>query len=230
MIRHETTEQQRVLLDILSELTAVLFPAVYVSFFLGTIVVLVFAHRRFSREVWLAGFFTTLLAVTLVGMPLLPVVDMHKFDQPSDEEETYYDVRIVDAAGNEIRFDDRATPPVMGTRTSTHGGQLAAAYTDAQRVEMAEFLVSNAAEYREELESGDRGMTDRLQPPRYVDDRAWTAAELDSYGPFEAIRVYERTVHYGDDNTEVETNEERLRVTVDAVDGTVDEHDSEDDE
>ncbi|AGB39654.1 hypothetical protein Natoc_3956 [Natronococcus occultus SP4] len=196
----------------------------YVLFFLGTLGVLAVARRRYAREVWLAGFFTTLLAVTLVGMPLLPVVDMHKFAQPSEDEESYYEIRVVDSAGDELRVDDRATPPVTGTRTSTIGAHLSEEYTDEQRLEMAAFYLSNAQEYRQEIESGDRSTTDHLQPPRYVDDRAWTADELEAYGEFEALRVYERTVVYTDDNTAVESTEERPRVTIDPTDGTVTEH------
>ncbi|WP_293033411.1 hypothetical protein [Natronococcus sp.] len=211
-------------MDSLSDITTVLFPAVYVLFFLGTLGVLAFASRRYARKVWLAGFFATLLVVTLVGMPLLPVVDMHKFAQPSAEEETYYEVRVVDASGEELRFDDRATPPTTGTRTSTVAGQMADEYTDEQRLEMGEFYLENAREHRQMVESGDRSVTDRLQPPRYVDDRAWTATELEEHEPFEAIRIYERTVVYSDDNTAVETNEERPRVTIDPTDGTVTEH------
>ncbi|MDG5818051.1 hypothetical protein [Natronococcus sp. A-GB7] len=211
-------------MDGLSDITTILFPTVYVLFFLGTLGVLAFARRRYAREVWLAGFFTTLLAVTLVGMPLLPVVDMHKFAQPSEEEETYYEIRMVDAAGEELRFDDRSTPPTTGTRTSTVAGQMADEYTDEQRLEMGEFYLANAREHRQAVESGDRSVTDRLQPPRYVDDRAWTAAELEGYDSFEAIRIYERTVIYSDDNTAVESNEERPRVTIDPTDGTVTEH------
>ncbi|WP_394740122.1 hypothetical protein [Natronococcus roseus] len=209
---------------VLSEGTRLLFPVVYVLFFLGTLGILAVARRRYAREVWLAGFFTTLLAVTLVGMPLLPVVDMHKFAQPSEEEETYYEIRMVDASGEELRVDDRATPPVTGTRTSTVGGQLADEYTDEQRLEMGEFYLENVREHRQTVEAGERSVTDRLQPPRYVDDRAWTAAELEEYEAFEAIRIYEHTVVYSDDNTAVDSTEERPRVTIDPTDGTVTDH------
>ncbi|MFU8867976.1 MAG: hypothetical protein ACNA7R_08700 [Natronococcus sp.] len=121
-------------MESVSDITAVLFPTVYVLFFLGTVGILAFARRRYAREVWLAGFFTTLLAVTLVGMPLLPVVDMHKFAQPSEEEETYYEIRMVDASGEELRFDDRATSPTgrgpprnsRATRRSRRSGSTSA--------------------------------------------------------------------------------------------------------
>lgn len=205
----------------------VLFPAVYVLFFLGTILALLFANRRRMRQVWLAGFFATLLAVTAVGMPLFPVVEMHKFSQPSDEEVTYYELRVVDVNGTELPYDDRATPPVMGTRTSSVAGKIAADYTDAERLEMGEFYLENARTYRDEVESGNRSALERLQPPRYVDEPRWNADDLESYDEFTALRVYERTLTFSDDNAEVASSEERLRVTIDVADSTVTEHERE---
>ncbi|MFP8955177.1 hypothetical protein ACLI4Y_00480 [Natrialbaceae archaeon A-CW3] len=209
------------MLELLSQFTDILFPAVYVLFFVGTLGVLALAHWRVARQVWLAGFFATLIAVTLVGMPLLPVVDMHKFAQPADEEQTYYEIRIVDAAGNEIDLDDRATPPMTGTRTSTVAGEMANDYSDEERLEMGTFYLESIQDYREMIESGGPPAYERLQPPRYVDDHQWTADELDAYEEFEAIRVYERTVIYTDDSSDVEVNEEHHRVTVDVANETV---------
>ncbi|WP_241431359.1 hypothetical protein [Natronococcus amylolyticus] len=214
------------MLDHLAPFTEIIFPAVYVLFFLGTLCCLAFAHRHVARQVWLAGFFTTLLAVTLVGMPLMPVVDMHKFAEPNDEERTYYEVRIVDAAGNELEYDDRATPPTSGSRTSTIAGDMTAEYDDDERLAMGEFFVSNAIEHRAEIESGGPPAYERLQPPRYVDDEPWTADELAAYEAFEAVRVYERTITFTDDTTAVESNEEQLLLTVDVAEQTITEHDN----
>lgn len=209
------------MIDTVAQFRDIIFVSIYVSFFLGTIVVLAFADRRVARRVWLVGFFATLVVVTAVGMSLLPVVEMHKFSQPSSEEMTYYELRIVDANGTEIEYDDRAAPPMTGTRTSTIGGEIANDYTDDERLEMGEFYLSKATAYRHDLESGERSATERLQPPRYVDDEGWTAEELEAYEEFEALRVYERTVTYTDDNTAVESNDEQLRVTIDVADETV---------
>ena len=214
------------MIDHLAPFTEIIFPTVYVLFFLGTLLCLVFAHRRIARQVWLAGFFSTLLAVTLVGMPLMPVVDMHKFAEPNDEERIYYEVRIVDAAGDEIEYDDRATPPTSGSRTSTIAGDMAAEYDDEERVAMAEFFISNAEEYRTEIESGGPPAYERLQPPRYVDDERWTADELTEYEEFEAVRVYERTVTFTDDTTAVESNEEQFLLTVNVANQTTTEHEN----
>ena len=214
------------MLDHVAPFTEIIFPTVYVLFFLGTLCCLAFAHRRIARQVWLAGFVATLLAVTLVGMPLMPVVDMHKFSEPNDEERTYYEVRIVDAAGNELEFDDRATPPTSGSRTSTIAGDMVAEYDDEERMAMGEFFASNAIEYRAEIESGGPPAYERVQPPRYVDDERWTADELAAYEEFEAVRVYERTITFNDETTAVESNTERLRLTVDVADQTITEHDN----
>lgn len=214
------------MLEWVAQFSEIIFVSVYVLFFLGTIGVLALAGRGMVRRVWLVGFVSTLLVVTAVGMPLFPVVEMHKFSQPSEEEMTYYELRVVDADGAEIELDDRATPPLTGTRTSTVAGEMANAYTDEERAEMGEFYLSNAREYRQKVESGDRSITDRLRPPRYVDDEAWTADELAAYEEFEAIRVYERTVIYSDDNSEIESNEERLRLTVDVANDAVIEHET----
>ncbi|MFP9190323.1 hypothetical protein ACLI4Q_01465 [Natrialbaceae archaeon A-CW1-1] len=209
------------MLEFLSQFTDIIFPAVYILFFIGTLGVLALAHWGVVRQVWLAGFFATLIAVTLVGMPLLPVVEMHKFAQPSDEEETYYEIRVVDAAGNEIELDDRATPPMTGTRTSTVAGEMANDYTDEERLELGAFYLETIQEYRGMIEAGGPPAYERLQPPRYVDDHQWTADELEDYEEFEAIHIYERTVIYTDDNTAVASNEERHRVTIDVANETV---------
>ncbi|MDQ2050212.1 hypothetical protein RBH26_06910 [Natronolimnohabitans sp. A-GB9] len=212
------------MIDAIAQFRDVIFVSVYVLFFLGSLGALALANRSVLRRIWLVGFFSTLLVVTAVGMPLLPVVEMHKFAQPSEEEMTYYEIHVVDADGQEIELDDRATPPLTGTRTSSVGGELAEEYSDAERMEMGEFYLEHVREYRQAVESGDRSVTERLQPPRYVDDPAWTTDQLSEYEAFESIRVYERTVIYAEDDSSVESNEKRLRLTVDVADDEVIEH------
>lgn len=206
----------------------VLFPLVYGGFFLGTLVALALLNRRSVRRLWLGAFFATLLVVTAVGMPLMPVVEMHKFSEPTDEEMTYYELRVVDADGDELYYDERAAPPMTGSRTSTIAGAIAEEYTDGERMEIGEFYLSQVREYRRDVESGESSVADRFSPPRYSDDERWTTEDLETYDEFEAIRVYERTVTYTDDNTAIESNEERRRVTIDVADQTVIEHDGED--
>ncbi|MFC7232136.1 hypothetical protein ACFQMM_13415 [Saliphagus sp. GCM10025308] len=159
-------------------------------------------------------------------MTVMPVVEMHKFSQPNSDEMTYYEVRIVDSAGNELELDDRATPPLTGSRTSSVAGEMAYEYTDEERMEMGEFYIRSVNDYRQTIESGGPPAYEALQPPRYVDDHQWTAAQLENYEEFEAVRIYERTVTFNEEHSAVERNEETHLVTIDVANGTVDENET----
>lgn len=212
------------LVDLLAPVADSLLPAVYVSFVVGTAALLALADRRIARRVWLVGLFSGLVVVTLVGAPLLPFVDMNKYADSTDEEFTYYEIRMVDGNGTELRYDTRAIPPVKGgTRHSRLAGLMVESYSEAERLEMATFLFERAVAYRAEVEADEPRPLERLQAPRYVDSEPWTREDLEGAGPFETIRIYERTIVYEDDNTGIAALHERERVEIDPAAGTVDE-------
>ncbi|MDJ1433020.1 hypothetical protein [Halostagnicola sp. A-GB9-2] len=213
------------MLELLSEFRGIIFPVFYVGFFLGTLVLLALSDREVARSVWVGGFILVLLAVTVVGTPLMPVVEMHKFSQPNDEQNTAHEFVVVDADGNELYYDYRAAPPTTGSRSSTIAGHMVEEYPDEDRIEIAEFYLSNAQEYRSDVESGDYPPpTEPLAPPRYTDDKQWSAEELEEFETFEAIRIYERTLTVTDDNTEIESHERDRRLTVNVGNQTITEH------
>ncbi|UTF54183.1 DUF2029 domain-containing protein [Natronosalvus rutilus] len=214
------------MLQYIEPFTDIIFPVVYILFFVGTIAALALANRRFVRKAWLACFFALLLAVTVVGMTVMPVVEMHKFSQPNSEEMTYYEIRIVDSAGNELELDDRATPPMTGSRTSSVGQNMAYQYDDEERMEMGRFYIENVNRYRETVESGGPPIYTALEPPRYVDDQQWTAEQLENYEEFESISIYERTIVVNEDSDAVERNEETHLVTIDVANETVTENET----
>lgn len=211
------------IVDTLSPFADLILPGFYLAFFGGTLLMLVLKHRAFARRLWLVGFLSSLLVVTVLGAPILPVVDMHKFSQPSSEEQTYHELRVVDADGNEIRYDTRAVPPMQGTRTSGVGHWMVERFDDERRLEMAQFLLSEAEEYRAELLADGRDGLERLQPPRYVDEERWTAADVRGLARFESIRVYRHTVVYDEDSTEIESRKTELRLEVNPRDDTIEE-------
>ncbi|USZ70853.1 hypothetical protein [Natronosalvus halobius] len=214
------------MLEYIKPFTDIVFPAVYILFFIGTIGVLAFANRSIAKKVWLACFFALLVAVTVVGMTVMPVVEMHKYSQPNSDEMTYYEVRIVDSAGNEIELDDRATPPMTGSRTSSVGQKMAYQYDDEERMEMGRFYIEKVNRYRATIESGGPPIYTALEPPRYVDDQQWTAEQLKNYEEFESVRIYERTIVVNEDNDAVERNEETHLVTIDIANETVTENET----
>lgn len=211
------------LVDALSPFADLILPGFYLAFFAGTLLMLALKHRAYARQLWLGGFLSALLVVTVLGAPILPVVDMHKFPDPTPEEQTYHELRIVDEEGNEIRYDTRAVPPMQGTRTSRLGRWMVEDYTDEERLEMAGFLVGEAEEYRTELLADRREPLARLQPPRYVDEERWTASDVRGLSRFESIRVYRHTVVFSEDSTEIDSRETELRLEVTPRDDTIEE-------
>lgn len=211
------------IVDVLKPFADLILPGFYVAFFAGTLVLLALKERRYARRLWLTGFLTALLVITVLGAPILPVVDMHKFAEPTPEEQTYHEFRVVDEDGDEIRYDTRAIPPMQGTRTSALGSAMVNRYGDDRRLELAAFMLDNAREYRSDVEAGGPGGAERLQPPRYVDEERWTAAELSGHSRFESIRVYRHTIVFSADSTEIESKETSLELEVNPGDGTIDE-------
>jgi hypothetical protein len=211
------------LVDALSPFADLILPGFYLAFLGGTLLILVLKHRAYARRLWLTGFLSSLLVVTLLGAPILPVVDMHKFPDPSPEERTYHELRVVDADGEEVRYDARAVPPMQGTRTSRLGRWMVEDYSDEKRLEIAGFLIREAEEYRASLLAGGRAPIERLQPPRYVDEERWTAAEVRDLSRFESIRVYRHTIVYDEDSTGIESRETELRLEVTPGDDTIEE-------
>lgn len=219
------------MLELLSEFRNIIFPVFFVGFFVGTLVLLalsdrdILSDREIARKAWVGGFILVLVAVTVLGSTLIPIVEMHKFSQPSEEQNTAYEFVVVDEDGNELFYDYRATPPTTDSRSSTVALRTVDDYSDQERMETAEFYLSNAKEYRSDIESGAYPPpTDLIDPPRYVDDEQWTASTLEEYEEFESIRIYERTLTVNEDNTELESHDEQLLLTVDVDDQSITEH------
>lgn len=209
-------------LEQLSAFSGLIRGTFYVFFFAATVVTFVFRERRYVKQAYLAMFLSGLVVVTLVGASVLPLVEMHKFANTVDDEEQYYQITIVDEQGTELRYDTRATPPVMGTRTSGLAESMVEDQTDPERLEMGRFLVSNAEEYRASVRRGERdGITQRLSAPRYVEEDRWTAADLEGTSAFVAIRIYERTIRFAEDNSEVADSSRRVVLEVNTDDETI---------
>lgn len=215
------------LVELLGPIADRLLPAIYVSFVAGTVVLLALADRPLARRLWLVGLFSGLVVVTLVGAPLLPFVDMNKYADSTDEEFTYYEIRMVDGDGTELPYDTRAIPPVKGgTRHSRLGGLMVGSYSDAERLEMARFLFDSAVAYRDEVETDDQRHLERLEAPRYVDSEPWTREDLADVGPFRSIRIYEVTLVYEDDNSGIASRDDQERLRIDPATGTIEERGS----
>lgn len=235
-----------VLIDALRPFREFILPGVFVAFLLGTAFALALTHWRAGsrvgaaerrplrwllpadgrpvRRLWLTAFFSGIVVTSLVGAPIVPFVDMNKFSERADDEFTYYEIRMVDGEGNEIRYDLRAVPPVSGASRHTRlAGMMVHDFSEAERLEMAGFLFESAVEYRAEVESGHTPWHERLDAPYYSQEPPWQPAELEAMSAFESIKVYERTIVYGEEDTEIVDRSERELLWIDPETGTVEE-------
>lgn len=234
------------LIDLLRPFREFILPGVFAGFVLGTALALALTHWRVGsrfgpadsrplswllpadgavfRRLWLGAFFSGIVVTSLIGAPIVPFVDMNKFSERTDDEFTYYEIRMVDEDGAEIRYDLRAVPPVSGASRHTRlAGMMINDFSDAERLEMAAFLYESAVEYRAEIESGQMPLHERFEAPYYSQEPPWEASEMEAMSAFESIRVYELTIVYGEDDTEIVDRSERERLRIDPATGTIDE-------
>lgn len=234
------------LIDALRPFREYLLPGVFVAFVLGTALALALTHWRVGsrfgpadrrplrwllpadgavfRRLWLTAFLSGIVVTSLIGAPIVPFVDMNKFSDRTDDEFTYYEIRMVDGDGDEIRYDVRAIPPVEGASRHTRlAGMMVHDFSDAERREMAASLFERAVAYRAEVESGHTPWHERLESPVYSQEPPWQPAELEGMSAFETIRIYERTIVYGPDDTEIVDRSERELLRIDPETGTIEE-------
>jgi hypothetical protein len=198
-----------------------LLGAFFVAFFLLAAVAVRYATHRWIRQGYLAYFFLFLLVVNLTGMPLFPFVSWYKFSEPLPETITRYEIRVADAAGDELVYDARATPPMNGPHLWTVGERMATVYDRGKACRAGRFFLDRARRYRDRVQRDSFDLAERVDFPRHVLDRQWNANELDAYTEFTTLRIYRVTFETAPSGRAVESYRERLAL---AVDGTVVRH------
>lgn len=172
----------------------------------AAVVAVVFSDRPGVRPAFLAGFFTVLVVVNLVGLPVLPFMHWQKFSEVSDAETTVADFRVVTADGSEVRFDPRSVTNVDGAYMVLVTAEMRTA-SDERRAELSAYMLERARIHRTKVET--RSPLHYLRfPPHSLSE--WTAAELDGHAPFVGIRMYERTLVFSDDGTQIASDTETL--------------------
>jgi hypothetical protein len=169
------------------------------------------------RKSFLAVFFAGLLAVNLVPVPAaLPFSNLHKYTGTSSNPTTYHDVYVVDAEGNELRYDGNAAPPA-GTLIR-FGRGIATEYDEPKARSTADHLLERGRAYRGRIEAG-RGVGPHVDFPPHALGHSWTDESLSAYGEFVALRVYRVELHYTDSGLAVEERDQTLVATYTARDG-----------
>jgi hypothetical protein len=188
----------------------VVLAVLFVGFFLALLVVTVCNENRYVRGVYVSGFVTLLLTTNLI-LPVTPapLVQWHKFSEVRPAEQTRYEVRVVDASGNELDYDDRTTWKVDGIAMGTVINELRSeATTASERREISQYLLGSARDHRENL--GHRSLLFVLRfPPHGIGD-TWAADEVEQYDEFVGIRLYRINVTTTDNGTKIAESSEEV--------------------
>lgn len=174
----------------------------FIGFFLAALAAIVCNENRYVRGAYVGGFISLLLVTnTVVPVAPAPLIQWHKFSEIRPTEQTRHEIRIVDASGNEIRYDDKATWKTNGVAMRTVRKGLLRDATPKERREIARYLLRKAREHRTHLR--DRSPLHVFRFPPHGTANTWTVTELDAYDRFVGIRLYRMEFVTSPDGTEV---------------------------
>lgn len=174
----------------------------FVGFFTITAVAYYYHDRIRIRQSWLVFVFTVVIIMNTTGIYMVPFAHLHKFTGAAAQEQTVYEVRVVDEHGETLSYDARAVEPLPGSRLNELGKQMTTEYSNATRHEVSRFLLQNACEYRSSIESGQLIRLDRMEFPEHGLDYRWTDKILSTYGDFAGIHVYKHSITHTDHGTD----------------------------
>lgn len=190
-------------IELLRPFAEVLLPLIFVVSFALAGLGILFSDRARVRPAFLAGFLVTLLVFqTVMPIYVTPFINWHKFSSPAPAEMTTHEITIVDASGEEIAWDQKATLAFNGVQSDL-ATRMAETYDEDTNDEVAAWLLERSCIYREQVE---RDAPRRGTVPADVRDRpwrlyrypahsvsTWSPADVADLDRFEAVRVYEVT-------------------------------------
>lgn len=208
------------LIEVLRPYADLILPLMFFAFFSVTALAIFFSDRQYVTKSYLAGFLVVLLLFqTVMPITVTPFMNWHKFSGPQPVESTDYEIRVVDASGQEIKVDKKATLAFDGIYPLPAERIVSNDSGETNR-EVARWLLDRTREYRTQVERGDpsRGTipSDAWNHPRRLyrfpahSSGGWTAEELSEYSEFVGIRVYEVRTETSTDGTEIESQSEEL--------------------
>lgn len=185
----------------------VVLPLVFVGFFIASFIAIFWYRHRYVRETYIVGFFVVLLVISTVSpVALLPFIQWHKFSEPWPQEQVYHEIRVVDTAGNELQYDNRATLAFEGIRMDALKIRMLEEYSDEQNAAIAEYMIDQANTYRAERDVRHAG----YWFPAHGITSTWTGEDLDPVDTFVTLRIYEVKVNTSADGTAVTSSSETI--------------------
>lgn len=185
-----------------------LFPLFFIGFFIAALIGIAFNTNSKVRNTYVVGLFLIIIFFNVTGGTLLPITHWQKFTQYTEQDQTVHEIRVVDANGNELHYDHRATLGVDGVTIFIMQQELMEDRPREEKVRRARFLLQRANVYRERVES--RPVTSYVRFPPHGLDNIWTPKRLDGYAEFVGIRVYRIDIDTGADGQRLTSASETL--------------------
>lgn len=195
------------------DLLGPLVPVLTVVTLFGSVVVaglaIYYQDRPGVRKAFVLLFAFCLISVTLSDLLFLPFFSWHKFANAHDTDLTRHQIRIVDDAGRELKYDREAPFANDGILHRSIAKQMVTVYDEETNREVAAYLLQQGREYRVTVEGGGRFLQPVRFPPHGL-DIGWDRIDTTQYGEFVGLRVYEIRVETNDAGTELVSVEETL--------------------
>lgn len=167
-------------------------------------------HRKSTvRTAYLVFFFTLLTLPGLFGRWAWPFFSWHLYSYAAPTDFAFYELRVADVAGQEIKYDARAAAPTLQTPVVRFARRLPE-LPPHRAATFASFLLARAEAYRQRLFSGSPSLVELLKFPRHQLGFYWTRERIENFSRFEELRLYHRHVTVSHDGAEVLHQSEKL--------------------
>jgi len=112
---------------------------------------------------------------------------LYAIDAPTDL--TFYEVRLSDGNGGEIKYNARAAPPSLTTPIRRLATNMVLQFSEIQRQECADFLFKKGVEYRDKVEQ-NLHRPFYLKFPLHQFGFRWSQENLEGIENFKFLRIY----------------------------------------
>lgn len=117
---------------------------------------------------------------------------------------------MIDDENNELLLDARATEPIPPSRHTMLGSTMVEDCNETERQHVSTFLLDEAREYRESIESDPILHPDRVKFPQHEYGHRWTEAQLSAYGELVGLRIYQVNRTFTQDGSDVASRSETM--------------------
>jgi hypothetical protein len=176
--------------------------AIFVGFFGAAAVAIWRSDRRWARWGFVALFVLLLGGFGIAGKMSWPFFSWHLYRARATTDLSFFEMRVRDAAGHEIRLDARAIPPSMATPLNRMAERMLSLPPDDAK-EVALWLMDHAEVHRERVRRDGPARSALWKFPRHQSGYRWTPETAGELGPVRELRIYRVDVRFSPDGQRV---------------------------